>query len=70
MGEVALARLWRLPDGTTCLILKDPEADAWIVRVVRGDIVLRSEQFSNAIVAMEQARHWRISFDPNFQPSP
>jgi hypothetical protein len=69
MGEVALARLWRLPDGTTCLILKDPEADAWIVRVVRGDIVLRSDQFSHAIVAMEQARQWRTSFDPDFQSS-
>jgi len=70
MGEVALARLWRLPEGTTCLILKDPEADAWIVRIVRGDIVLRTEQFSHAIVAMEQARQWRTSFDPDFQPSP
>jgi hypothetical protein len=70
MGEVALARLWRLPDGTTCLILKDPEADAWIVRIVRGDLVLRSEQFSHAIVAMEQARQWRTSFAPGVQPSP
>ncbi len=64
MSEVALARLWRVPDGTTCLLLKDPSARDWEVRVMREDLVLRAEHFANPIVAMEEAKQWRSSFDP------
>ncbi len=63
MGEVPLARLWHLPDGTTCLLLKDPAAENWEVRVVRGGVTLRSERFGSPIVAMEDAKRWRPSFD-------
>ncbi len=58
-GEVPLARLWHLPDGTDCLLLKDPRADNWAVRVIRGAETLRTEYFANPIVAMEEAKHWR-----------
>lgn len=67
MGEVPLARLWQLSDGTTCLLLKDPRAVNWEVRVARGERVLRRESFSNAIVAMEEAKQWRGAFDPAYQ---
>ena len=52
MGEVPLARLWQLSDGTLCLLLKDPRAENWELRVVRNDATLQSEHFSSAIVAM------------------
>lgn len=63
MGEVALARLWHVPDGTICLLLKDPSAQDWEVRVIRAERVLRAEHFMNPIVAMEEAKQWRTSFD-------
>jgi hypothetical protein len=69
MAEVALARLWRLPDGTTCLLLKDPNRPEWEARITRADLVLRSEYFTNPIVAMEEARQWRASCDDSLQPS-
>jgi len=59
MGEVALARLWQLPDGTTCLLLKDPQAETWEVRVTHGGDIRRSEQFTSPIDAMEEAKAWR-----------
>jgi hypothetical protein len=69
MGEVALARLWQLPDGTSCLLIKDPRAENWQLRVVRADQTLRSEHFGSPIVAMDEAKLWRASYDPSFQPS-
>jgi len=63
MSEVPLARLWQLPDGTTCLLIKDESAENWQVRVIRGDKTLRSERFGNPIVAMEEAKRWRAAFD-------
>jgi hypothetical protein len=63
LGEVPLARLWQLPDGTSCLLLKDPRAENWELRVVRQADVLRTERFGNPIVAMDQAKHWRTSYD-------
>ena len=69
MGEVPLARLWQLPDGTSCLLLKDSRAENWQLRVVRGDETLRSEHFGSPIVAMEQAKQWRASFDRSVEPS-
>jgi hypothetical protein len=59
MGEVPLARLWRLPDGTTCLLLKDPRAENWEIRVERDRSVLKSERFGNPIIAMEEAKQWK-----------
>ena len=69
MGEVPLARLWQLPDGTTCLLLKDPSAENWLLRVVRGDTTLRTEHFGSPIVAMEQAKLWRASYEPTVEVS-
>ncbi len=63
MGEIPLARLWQLPDGTACLLLKDSRADNWRVRVVRHDETLRTESFGSPIVAMEQAKLWRASYE-------
>jgi hypothetical protein len=63
IGEVPLARLWQLADGTHCLLLKDPRAVNWEVRVVRSNEVLRSEHFGSPIIAMEEAKTWRGSFD-------
>ena len=67
MGEVPLARLWQLSDGTTCLLLKDPRAVNWEVRVTRGERILRHEDFSSPIIAMEEAKHWRGAYDPTYQ---
>ena len=69
MGEVPLARLWQLSDGTSCLLLKDVRAENWHLRVVRRDETLRSERFGNPIVAMDEARMWRASYDGSFEAS-
>ena len=70
MAEVALARLWHFPDGTQCLLLKDPQAENWEVRVVRGTETLRTEHFGNPIVAMEEAKQWRATHGhPVAEPS-
>jgi hypothetical protein len=63
MGEVPLARLWQLSDGTSCLLLKDPRTENWELRVVRNDATLRSEHFSSPLVAMADAKQWRAAFD-------
>jgi hypothetical protein len=68
MGEVPLARLWLLPDSTTCLLLKDRRAVNWELRVVRGADILRSEDFASPIVAMECAKQWRRDYDPALEP--
>ena len=69
MGEVPLARLWQLPDGTSCLLLKDSRAENWQLRVVRADSTLKSEMFGNPLVAMNIAKEWRAAFDPTFETS-
>jgi hypothetical protein len=63
MGEVPLARLWQLPDGTTCLLLKDSRAENWQVRVMRGSETIRTERFASPIVAMDEAKLWRAMYD-------
>ena len=63
MDEVALARLWQLPDGTSCLLLKDSRAGNWEVRVVRGNYTLRTEHFGHPIAAMEEGKEWRATYD-------
>ena len=63
MGEVPLARLWQLPDGTSCLLLKNPRADNWEIRVLRGSETIRTEHFGHPIVAMEEAKQWRALYD-------
>jgi len=68
-GEVPLARLWQLPDGTSCILLKDPAAENWQLRVVRGGSVLRAESYGSAIVAMDEGKRWRASYDASFEPS-
>jgi hypothetical protein len=69
MGEVPLARLWQLPDGVTCLLLKDSRAENWQVRVVRGGETLRIEAFGSPIVAMEVAKQWRAMYDRSVEAS-
>jgi hypothetical protein len=69
MGEVPVARFWQLSDGTTCLLLKDPRAENWELRVVRKTDVLRTERFGSPIVAMAEAKHWRAAFDHTIQTS-
>jgi hypothetical protein len=69
MGEVPLARLWQLPDGTCCLLLKDARAANWQVRVVLGDATIRTETFGNPIVAMDEAKQWRATYDPSVHTS-
>ena len=68
-GEVPLARLWQLPDGTTCLLVKDPRTENWQLRVIRGGEIMRAEHFGSPIVAMEQAKVWRASYDPSMESS-
>ena len=62
MVEVPLARLWHLPDGTACVLLKDSIAENWRVRVIRGSETLRTEAFVSPIVAMDKAKLWRAAF--------
>ena len=69
MGEVPLARLWQLGDGTTCLLLKDSRAENWELRVVRGSHIIRSEHFGSPIVAMDQAKGWRTSYSGSMETS-
>lgn len=66
MGEVPLARMWQLPDGTTCLLLKDSRVENWELRVTRNGSTIRNEHFGNPIIAMDEAKNWRLSFDPAF----
>jgi hypothetical protein len=63
MGEVPLARLWQLPDGTQCLLFKDPRAENWQLRVIRGTATLRAEHFGSPIVAMDEAKQWRTRYE-------
>ena len=67
MGEVPLARLWQLPDGTSCLLVKDSRADNWQVRVIRDGATIRAEYFGNPIVAMDEAKQWRAMYDPSVE---
>jgi len=69
-AEVPLARLWQLPDGTSCILLKDPAADNWRLRVVRGAEVLRTEQYGSAIVAMDEGKRWRAAYTTSRGSSP
>ena len=69
MGEVPLARLWQLPDGTSCVLLKDSRAENWQLRVVRDSTTLRAEVFGSPLVAMTIAKEWRVAFDPAAQAS-
>jgi hypothetical protein len=62
MVEVPLARLWHLPDGTACVLLKDSIAQNWRVRVTRGAETLRTESFGSPIIAMDEAKLWRAAF--------
>lgn len=69
MSEVPLARLWQLPDGTSCLLVKDRRAENWQLRVLRGGRTLRSERFGSPIVAMDEAKVWRASYDHSVESS-
>lgn len=66
-AEVPLARLWQLPDGTACILYKNPSADNWELRVVRGPDTLRSERYGSAIIAMDEGKRWRAAFDTSLE---
>jgi hypothetical protein len=68
MSEVTLARLWQLADGTCCMLLKDPRACSWQLRVVRGTETLRAEHFSGPTLAMDAAKRWRSSYGKAVEP--
>jgi hypothetical protein len=61
--------LWQLPDGTTCLLLKDPRAENWELRVVRDGATVRTERYGSALVAMDEGKQWRAAFDSSVQSS-
>jgi len=65
MNEIPLARVWRLPDGTECLLFKIVSADKWELRVVRDQQILRTGQFGNPIAAMDEGKTWRAAFSVN-----
>ena len=69
MGDVPLACLWQLPDGTSCVLLKDSRADNWQLRVFRDSATLRAEVFGSPLVAMTIAKEWRAEFDPAVEAS-
>jgi hypothetical protein len=69
MGDVPLARLWRLADDTTCLLIKDARAENWQLRVARGTELLRAEAFGSPIVAMDTAKQWRLAYDRSVEAS-
>lgn len=58
---VVVARMWRLDDGTECLVAK--LASAWRVFVTRAGAELRGELFSDGRAALNAARTWRAEFD-------
>jgi hypothetical protein len=68
-GEVPLARLWQLSDGTSCLLLKDSRAENWQLRVIRNSNTLRAEVFGNPLVAMNTAKEWRSTYEPTVEAS-
>jgi hypothetical protein len=43
--------------------VKDPRAVNWQLRVIRGRETLRSEHFGSPIIAMDEAKLWRASYD-------
>jgi hypothetical protein len=49
--------------------VKDPRAENWQLRVLRGGSILRAEYFGSPIVAMETAKTWRASYDGSLEAS-
>jgi len=39
------------------------------LRVIRGDATIRTEAFGNAIVAMDEAKQWRATYEPSVRAS-
>ncbi len=58
---VVVARMWRLPDGTECLIAKGESA--WRAYVTRSGVELRAELFSDGSAALVAARSWRVQYE-------
>jgi hypothetical protein len=63
MSEVALARLWQLPDGRHCLLFRNVHADTWEIRIIEAKAVVRAAVFRDAIEAMDEAKRWRAAFE-------
>lgn len=51
-----LAVLWRLSDGSRCVLLRDYEH--WELRLIERDFVRRSELFTTAKRAHDAAGQW------------
>ncbi len=58
MSQPLAVRLWRLPDDTQCLELRDGRRDGWEVRVIRNFEVLKREFFTDRHAAEEQGSVW------------
>jgi len=52
-----------------CLLLKDPRAENWQVRVTRGNETIRTERFGSPIVAMAEAKQWRAIYEHSVEAS-
>ncbi len=57
---IALARMWRLDDGTECIVSKDGEL--WRVDVSRHGVALRSELCEEPRVILKLTLAWRVEF--------
>lgn len=58
MGLPLAVRLWRLPDETQCLELRDGRRDGWEVRVIRDFEVLKKAFFTDRDEAEQQGNAW------------
>ncbi len=58
MIQPLAVRLWRLPDETQCLELRDGRRNGWEVRVVRDYEVLKRAFFSDRVDAEKQGVAW------------
>ncbi len=62
MSQPLAVRLWRLPDDTQCLELRDGRRNGWEVRVVRDYDILKREFFTDRHDAEEQGSAWMRLF--------
>jgi len=64
MSHPLAMRLWRLPDNTQCLELRDSRRDGWEIRVVKDYEVLKRAFFTDRLDAEEQGSAWKDLFAP------
>ncbi len=62
MVQPLAVRLWRLPDETQCLELRDSRRDGWEIRVVRDYEILKKAFFTDRLDAEHEGAAWRDLF--------